>query len=213
MPRSRLDPALVFAWQAAHSIARGSPTPVRDRGGMRVDTGSEREAIRWVFPRMCEGLRAIARDVTAPRHALKLCGTDEVLLDALPDRWELLPANHFMIATTATFDATSLPDGYRLEVHRAGAVTRACILAPDGELAAAGCAAETSEAFVYDRIETGPDHRRKGLGIAVMAALGDARRSSTTPQLLVATEEGRGLYAKLGWKVLAPVAAAAIPER
>ncbi|HEY5805109.1 MAG TPA: GNAT family N-acetyltransferase [Lysobacter sp.] len=207
-----LDPRLVFAWQAAHSIARGSPPPVHDREGFRVDTHSEKEVKRWVFPRLCDGLREIARDITAPRHYLKLCGPDEELRSALPPRWEVQPANYFMEAAGVTLDAKALPHGYRMEVHQSGPVSRACILAPDGELAASGCAAETADVFIYDRIETSPDHRRKGLGVAVMAALGGARKSSDCPQLLVATEDGRGLYANLGWTVLAPFAAATIPE-
>ena len=45
-----------------------------------------------------------------------------------------------------------------------------------------------------------------------MRALRSAKKSPLTPQLLVATEEGRGLYASLGWTVIAPLAAATIPE-
>ena len=100
----------------------------------------------------------------------------------------------------------------RMEFHQAGPVTRACIIAPDGDLAASGSAAETADVFIYDRIETAQDHRRKGLGVAVMTALGTARKSTATPQLLVATGDGRSLYANLGWTVLAPFAAATIPE-
>ena len=213
MTPSLIDPNLLFAWQAAHSIARGSPPPVHDRGGIRVDTGSETEVTRWVFPRMCDGLREMAHGITAPRHTLKLCGSDVELRAALPDRWQIQPANHFMIATTAHRDATPLPVGYRLQVDRDGAVTRATILGPDGDVAANGCASETVDAFIYDRIETAQDHRRRGLGIAVMVALGAARRSPATPQLLVATEDGRSLYSKLGWTVLGPIATAIIPER
>lgn len=212
MPPSRVDPNLVFAWQAAHSIARGSPPPVHDRGGFRVDTHSEKEVKRWVFPQLCDGLCAIARDITAPRHYLKLCGSDEELRSALPARWEVQPANFFMMATAAAVDAKPLPDGYRMEVERAGPVTRASVIGPQGDLAATGCAAETPDVFIYDRIETSQDHRRKGLGVAVMVALGAARKSRVSPQLLVATEHGRGLYVNLGWTVLAPFAAATIPE-
>lgn len=213
MAMSRIDPTLILAWQTAHSIARSSPPPVLDRGGFRVDTHSEKEAKRWVFPQLCDGLRAIAHEVTAPRHFLKLCGTDEELESALPARWEVQPANYFMIAATAIPEARPLPDGYRMEQHRAGPVTRACVIAPDGEVAASGCAAETADVFIYDRIETAQAHRRKGLGAAVMAVLGAARKSLSSPQLLVATEDGRNLYANLGWTVLAPFAAATIPER
>ncbi|RNF86258.1 hypothetical protein EER27_02205 [Lysobacter psychrotolerans] len=99
-----------------------------------------------------------------------------------------------------------------MELQQAGPVTRACVIAPDGDLAASGYTAETADVCIYDRIETAQDHRRKGLGVAVMIALGAARRTLASPQLLVATEDGRNLYANLGWAVLAPFAAATIPE-
>jgi hypothetical protein len=212
MTSPHVDPKLVFAWQAAHSIARGSPPPVHDRGGYRVDTHSETEVTRWVFPQLSDGLRAVAREITAPRHYLKLCGSNDELRSALPGRWEVQPASYFMVAAAKASDAKPLPDGYSLELHQAGSVTRACISSQQGELAASGCAAETADVFIYDRIVTAEDHRRKGLGAAVMAALGAARKSVANPQLLVATEDGRGLYASLGWAVFAPFATATIPE-
>jgi GNAT superfamily N-acetyltransferase len=212
MVSSSVDPKLVFAWQAAHSLARNSPPPVHDRGGFRVDTHSEKEVKRWVFPTLCDGLYDIAREISLPRHYLKLCGTNEALRSALPARWEIQPENYFMAATTMVRETSSLPDGYRLELHQNGPVTQVHIVAPNGDLAAGGTAAETVDAFVYDRIETASDHRRKGLGIAVMSALESARKSFIAPQLLVATEEGRSLYERLGWKVIAPFAAATIPD-
>lgn len=207
-----LDPQLVFAWQAAHSIARGAPPPVHDRGGFRVDTRSDKEVTRWVFPQPCDGLREIAHEISAPRHYLKLCGSDEELRSALPARWEIQPTNYFMTTAAAVRETRPLADGYRMELRQAGSVTRASVIAPAGDVAATGSAAETAEVFIYDRIETAQDHRRKGLGIAVMAALAAARRSPASLPLLVATEDGRRLYATLGWTVMAPLAAAAIPE-
>src|ERR1700744_4579138 len=96
MTDSRIDPTLVFAWQTAHSIARGSPLPVHDRGGFRVDTNSEKELKRWVFPQSCDGLRAIAQDIASPRHYLKLCGSNAELRRDLPVRWEVQQENYFM---------------------------------------------------------------------------------------------------------------------
>lgn len=212
MDSSHVDPKLVFAWQAAHSLARKSPPPVHDHGGFRVDTHSEKEVKRWVFPKLCDGLYDVARDILIPRHYLKLCGTNDELRSALPARWEVQPKNYFMEAAAIVHETSSLPDGYRMELHQAGPVTEVHIVAPNGDLAASGTAAETTDAFVYDRIETALDHRRKGLGIAVMSALGSARKSFLGPQLLVATDDGRGLYARLGWTVIAPFATATIPD-
>lgn len=212
MTPSFIDPQLVLAWQTAHSIARGAPLPVHDRGGYRVDTGSDKEAKRWVFPELGDGLRELAQEITAPRHYLKLCGTDEALRSVLPARWALQPANYFMVTTAAGADPKPLPEGYRLDIERDGAVTRVSIIAPTGDLAANGSAAEAAGVFIYDRIETAQDHRRKGLGVAVMNALASTRQSPTSTQLLVATQDGRGLYTNLGWTVLAPFAAATIPE-
>lgn len=212
MVRPAIDPALVFAWQAAHSLARKSPPPVRDRGGFRVDTHSEKEHIRWVFPTLCDGLRDIARDISSPRHYLKLCDTNQALQSTLPARWVVQPQNYFMEAIAPAGETGPLPDGYTLQVHQDGSVTQVHIVAPNGELAANGTAAETMDAFVYDRIETAPDHRRKGLGIAVMNALASARKFTSNPQLLVATEDGRSLYARLGWAVISPFATATIPD-
>jgi len=212
MVSSPIDPKLVFAWQTAHSLARKSPPPVHDRGGFRVDTDSEKEVKRWVFPKLCDGLYRVARDISISRHYLKLCGTNEELRGAVPARWDVQPENYFMEATSTAPETSHLPNGYKLELQQAGPVTQVHIIAPNGDLAASGTAAETMEAFVYDRIETAPDHRRKGLGIAVMSALGSARKSAIGPQLLVATEDGRSLYARLGWVVIAPFASATIPD-
>lgn len=213
MASPRVDANLVFAWQAAHSLARRSPPPVHDRGGFRVDTHSEKEVKRWVFPAPCDGLYEVAREISMPRHYLKLCGSNEELRNALPARWEIQPENYFMEAAAIVPAASPLPDGYEMALHQSGPVTQAHILAPNGDLAASGSAAETMDAFVFDRIETAPDHRRKGLGVAVMRALGSARRSAVSRQLLVATEDGRSLYARLGWTVISPFATATIPDR
>lgn len=177
-----------------------------------MDTRSEKEVKRWVLPQLCGGLTAVAQDIVAPRHYLKLCGSNEELRSALPVRWKVQPANYFMMAEAPIFETKPLPDGYRIEIHQAGPVINARIIAPAGDLAASGCAGEHADAFVYDRIETAQNHRRKGLGVSLMVALATARGSLTSPQLLVATEDGRHLYSKLGWKVLAPFATAIIPE-
>jgi GNAT superfamily N-acetyltransferase len=103
------------------------------------------------------------------------------------------------------------PPGYQLEVARDERGIAVRVLSHNGEIAASGFAAETPEAFVYDRIVTEPAHQRRGLGLTVMTALGAQRRSRNARHVLVATPEGRALYAALGWTVRSPFATAVIP--
>jgi GNAT superfamily N-acetyltransferase len=202
-----IDPSILRAWLAARSLARGLPAPVADRGGFRVETGSAAEIRRWVFPRMEPGLRALAHAITEPRTVLKLCGEADELRSVLPDGWQLHAPSYVMQAQGVP-DSRPLADGYRVEIFRTGAVVAVRIMSDTGALAASGHAAETADAFVYDRIETDAGHRRKGLGRAVMAALRSARQTTAGPDLLVATEDGRALYSTLGWKVISPYSTA-----
>ena len=205
-----IDPSILHAWLAARSIARGLPAPVAEHGGFRVETGSETEIRRWVFPRMEPGLRELARSITEPRNVLKLCGEAGELRSALPDGWQLHAPSYVMRAEGVAPDGP-LAEGYRIEIGRTGAVVAARILSDTGALAASGHAADTADAFVYDRIETDAGHRRKGLGRAVMVALRSARRNGAGPELLVATEEGKALYTTLGWTVISPYSTASRP--
>jgi len=208
-----LNDALLFGWLAARSIARGLPAPVADRGGFRVDTGGEVEVRRWGFTQPGMGLSELGRTLDAPGHFLKLCGTGQDLLAALPPRWRLQDEPGYVMRGPETPPpAAALPAGYGLQLDRDTRGSRVTILAPDGELAASGTAAEAAGVFVYDRIITEPDHRRRGLGRVVMAALRETRADLAATELLVATDDGRALYATLGWTVISPFVTAEIPR-
>lgn len=185
---------------------------MREHGGLRVDTQSEAEVRRWVFAHTCEGLASLGRTIQAPRHMLKLCGAPDDLRAALPSAWRLHPLSYFMTVSAAPF-GRALASGYVLETTFIDAVAEVRVRATaSGEVAASGYAVQTQAAFVYDRIVTLPDHRRRGLGRAVMTALSRTQRRAETPQLLVATEEGRALYAALGWSTLSLYTTASLPE-
>lgn len=224
MPLSRLDPSrvpdvpsgaamlrpdrqqLLWDWLAARSLARGLPPPVPDHGGMRVDTGAPDEIRRHVFAAPVPGLRTLAASIREPGILLKLCGSTDALLALAPPGWTA-HAHGWLMTHAGRLDAApALPPGYRLVLSVDGPVASARILAPDGSLAAAGHAAGHGSAFVFDRIATAPAHRRRGLASALMAALGATRRAPGSTGVLVATEEGRALYAALGWSVLSPYA-------
>ncbi|OAN60223.1 GNAT family N-acetyltransferase [Sphingomonas sp. TDK1] len=210
MDLGTVPPALVHAWLAGRSISRGVPPPVPDRGGFRVDSRSDTEYCRWVFAAPSASVTELARDIQAPGRLIKLCDTQEALRALLPLRWELHPPAFFMRGGDWPA-APPLANGYRCRTATHGAVTCVTIVDPAGATAASGFAAETGGAFVYDRIVTAADHRRKGLGSVVMAALHAARRGRDTPELLVATDAGRALYSRLGWHVLSPYATASLP--
>jgi len=206
------DPQLVRAWLEARSVARDLPPPVPEYGGFRVDTRSEAEIRRWVFPDVVEGIGRLAQTFREPRHLIKLCGTAEELTAALPRPWLVEGGRWFMEVDCDPEGRHGLPAGYHLKLNRDGAVSNVEIRAGRGELAASGFAAETSDAFVYDRIETDPQHRRRGLARAVMAALGSCRQSAAARQLLMATTAGERLYSSLGWHKLSTYSTACLPE-
>ncbi|WP_420833425.1 GNAT family N-acetyltransferase [Sphingomonas pollutisoli] len=89
-------------------------------------------------------------------------------------------------------------------------VSQARVFSQEGTIAASGYAAETQGVFIYDRIITEPAHRRRGLGQALMIALRATRKQPDSPELLVATEEGRALYSTLGWETISPYSTASI---
>lgn len=209
MVETAISETMVRDWLAARSTVRGLPDPVLDHGGYRVDTNSDTEIARWVFPQRCPGLIELGQTIAAPRHFLKLCGPGDELLAVLPNRWSLQSPRYFMIAEPTWSDHT-LPAEYSIAIDGNDAVTAVRVLSASGEIAASGHAVQTAQAFVYDRIVTELDHRRKGLASVVMCTLRRARRISDLPELVVATEDGRSLYESLGWRVLSPYSTASI---
>lgn len=192
---------LIGNWLRARSICHGLPAPVPDRGGWRLDTARPGELRRHVFGAPCDGLRELGATVEIPKVFLKLCGSGDELLALLPPRWRLDEPRYVMVAGTWPA-AVPLAAGYTLRLTRAGAVTTVRIMSAHGAVAATGHAAEWAGVFVYDRIETAPAHRRRGLGAGVMHALRQARLDRAAVEILVATKAGQALYRSLGWDTI-----------
>ncbi|MGK5025862.1 GNAT family N-acetyltransferase [Janthinobacterium sp. RB2R34] len=204
-----IDPELLCSWLSARSIVRGLPLPVPDHGGWRVETGSPDELRRHVFAGPDPAISTLASTIISPHILIKMCGPGEQLLQLLPPGWQLLQGRFFM-THQGGLAVQSLPAGYRLDVVTANGITEARILAQDGGIAASGHAVEYGGVFVFDRIVTEPAHQRRGLGRAIMAALGARQGSGSARRVLVATEDGLKLYASLGWEVQSPYSTAAI---
>jgi hypothetical protein len=209
---SDVDLEVLRAWLSGRSLARRVPAPVPDFGGFRVDTNSDKEICRWVFATAGEELNELACSIRKPGYFLKLCGTAGELARALPRGWSVTGGHWFMSFEGEPAPQQSLPEGYHLRMFLNGPVTKVEIRTLAGELAASGYAAETEDAFVYDRIETDVRHRRKGLARAVMAALGSCRVAQSNRQLLTATAQGEKLYGAIGWRRLSPYSTACLPE-
>lgn len=209
MNNQGVDPAVLEAWLSARSIARGLPLPIPDHGGFRVDTNSDAEIARWVFPKASSGIEHLARSISDSRYLLKMCGAADDLQSVLPSGWKLHAPGYFMQAAFKT-SIGHPPLGYTIEVKRTGMVSEARVFTEAGALAASGYAAETNDVFVYDRIITEPNHRRRGLARALMQTLHDSRQNPSATELLVATEDGRTLYSALGWTTISPYSTASI---
>jgi GNAT superfamily N-acetyltransferase len=203
-------PDLLAGWLGARSLAHGVPLPVPDHGGLRVDTGLPHEHRRYVFAGPAQRIQELGRSIATPYTLIKMCGTGEQLLALVPPRWKLQPGAYLMTKEGTADIPAQLPAGYRIDLEANNTVVTVRIFAEDGSLAAIGHAAEYAGVFVFDRIATDAAHRRRGLGRAVMAALGSTQQSNAQ-RALVATEDGRALYASLGWTVRSAYSTVAIP--
>ncbi|RMB28707.1 hypothetical protein C8J47_2937 [Sphingomonas sp. PP-F2F-G114-C0414] len=70
--------------------------PIPNHGGFRIDTKSNAEIARWVFPKSSYSLERLARSISDPRYFLKLCGAAGDLQAALPSGGTLHAPGYFM---------------------------------------------------------------------------------------------------------------------
>ena len=118
-----------------------------------------------------------------------------------------------MVADLDQHPTLDPPHPYRATVGRTRAAIRVRISTAQGDEAASGVVGVSGDDAVADSITTEPEHRRRGLGSAMMSALVDrARRAGARHGLLVASEQGRHLYTSLGWAPRATVLTARAPD-
>ncbi|CAL9344301.1 hypothetical protein SUDANB121_00345 [Nocardiopsis dassonvillei] len=213
-------PGLVRRWQHGWGTARSLPDPVEEDGALRVHFGFEHRHDEYVLLDADGAPHTLG---TAAERALASPHTDWLTVPTTaPDKAALLleEAGLEVDPGTETLMGIDLdehpildpPRPYRVTVGRARAVIRVRASTHEGEEAASGAMGITDGDAVADSITTEPDHRRRGLGAAVMSALAwHARRAGATEGLLVASPQGRHLYTSLGWTPLATVLIARTP--
>lgn len=105
-----------------------------------------------------------------------------------------------------------IPEAYTMIVEEGESSVFAEVRAENGEPAARGVVGLAGSDAVMDKILTLPDHRRRGLGNAVMSTLAAAAVArGSTRGILISSEDGQRLYPALGWSGVAWVVIAAAP--
>ncbi|GAA3873062.1 hypothetical protein GCM10022243_42750 [Saccharothrix violaceirubra] len=205
--QSRTDRVLA-EWVWAWALSRGTPDPVVEPDGYRIDVGLPGHRVRYLLPDP-DAVGPRAAGLTEPGTWLKVCGPVERVRPALDSRWTIRAPEYLMSVEPATTPPAAPPDSYTVESHRTGDVYDVVVRAADGGHAAKGRLAVRGRAAAVDMVETDPAHRRRGLGSVVMAELSRiASTGGAARAVLVATEEGLALYRKLGWTVESPITAA-----
>lgn len=118
-----------------------------------------------------------------PHDGLVIDRDDEALMTcSLSNDGHMLPAG---------FESTWELDGARAILH----------VTERDHLAAAGNAATVGTDAIFDRIETMPRYRRRGLGSLIMNSLSAwGIEAGATTGILAASADGQQLYASLGWQ-------------
>lgn len=204
---------LLAAWGRGWTVTRGTtaPEPLAD-GAWRIEVGLPGHRRRDLLPAWpAERLQAWAATIAAPGAWIK------ALIDPaelhLPAGWARHATEYLMSAPLAGGDVPDLAPGYRADLTQHGDMLACELRAADGQRAARALVGLTGRHAVFDQVVTEPAHRRLGLGRHAMGRLAQAARArGADTGLLVATEEGRALYAALGWRVESLMAAASMGE-
>jgi len=181
-------------------------------GGHHVTVGLPQQRARYVFATIPHGdLTRLAGEITEPWIFLKVCEPAATLDAVWPHGWVAQPEGFMMTVDLARSVRPDLPPGYRLVLSEDSSIV-ATVLDGQGAVAASGRASLAAGHATFDQIVTDENHRRRGLGRAVMAALSEAALVRDIRRgILVATPIGRQLYEALGWRLHAHFATAVIP--
>lgn len=202
------NPELLRIWTRGWALTRGVAAPVRDGAAWRIEVGSPDQVRRFVFDDLVPEVVDRAETITEPSVMLKVCTEPQRLVACLPPRWTLRPPGFFMQIDRPMPGPVATP-GYAVQLRQEGPITFCRLSSLEGQMAAEGRAVRVEDRIIYDRILVEPNHRRRGLGRAVMHGL-QAAIDPDRPGLLVATGEGRALYETLGWSLHSPYATAVI---
>ncbi|WP_370444822.1 GNAT family N-acetyltransferase [Amycolatopsis sp. CA-128772] len=194
-------------WVRGWAVSRATPPPVPEPDGYRVDVGLPGHRVRYLL-RSPSAVPARAASVAAPGTWLKTCGSRSDVVAALTPAWTA-GETEYLMAFEGPQPPVAVPPGYEVTVSGDGPAWDVLVSAAEAP-AARGRVAVAGGVAVFDKIETSPEHRRRGLGRVVMHRLSEAAEADSSA--LLASAAGRGLYGALGWRVVSDVVPAHVPE-
>ncbi|GAA1404602.1 hypothetical protein AUR04nite_08510 [Glutamicibacter uratoxydans] len=211
---SNASDELIGTWVAGWAGARGYETRNEGRvhAALRHDTTEDWEYV--IYGPSKEELAAVAETLKKhPTRRLTAFDTsvDELLANASSAGLKVVSDDEALMVTELAVHDVEVPlppDGFVFQIERDG--THAYVsLHPEANqdvVAASGHVSAVEGFAIFDRIITGPDFRRKGLGTLIMRALASlAQEHYVDEGLLIASVDGQQLYASLGWTSLGQV--------
>ncbi|MHC6177443.1 GNAT family N-acetyltransferase [Glutamicibacter endophyticus] len=211
---SQASDELIGTWVNGWAGARGYETRHEGRvhAALRHDTTDDWEYV--IFEPTNEELAAVAetlkkhpdRRLTAFNHTpgSLLSTATEVGLQTVSDDEALMVTD----MTVHDVEVPLPPDGFVFQIERDGTHAYVSLHPEENQeiVAASGHVSAVEGYAIFDRIITGPDFRRRGLGTLVMRALASlAQEHFVDEGLLIASYDGQQLYASLGWTSLGQV--------
>ena len=204
---------IIEKWLTGWSVSRRLPPPSVFRSGFKVDVGFEKQKRRYVFPGLNEDFFELAETIVEPWVFLKVCASPDRLVHRLPPRWIVQPQGYMMHCFhPMTKRALPLSKGFKFELEEDGVTYFLKLMDSQGYLAACGRVILIDEIAIYDQISAEPAYRRRGLASVLMYKLETiALKKGISKNVLVATEEGKGLYLSLGWDLYSLYTSIVIP--
>ena len=204
--------SLMTTWAEGWTVTRDRPSPDVTPYGRYINVGRPEQVGRHVVAEGAEALvPTLAASITASHIFIKAFGTPAVIGAMLPLNWAVEAAVWLMTTElNATRDKGLASADYIAAVSGERAIS---VELRDlaGELGATGRAAVVGRWCIFDQIVTVEAHRRRGLGSAVMRLIGrEAELRGAEAGLLVATDDGRALYERLGWSLKGAVTSAVL---
>lgn len=202
--------AITSAWVAGWAVSRSTAAPVVEPWGYRVDVGLPGHVFRHILPEPDEpSVRKLCETITEPGAWLKLLAPPERVAGWITPGWTVPDdPGHMMFRALRRTTPPPAPHGYTVATETRDGVFHVRVTAPDGALAARGRIATGGDGTtaVVDQVETGENHRRRGLGRLVMRTLETAAADAgATTGVLAGTRDGLRLYTSLGWQLQGPL--------